>query len=314
MHLALQVQLIERYTSPGDIILDPMAGIGTILVACSLGRNVICVELEAKFCDMMRGNWEKVKQRGPQMGFEMGHAEIICGDARHLEGLLADAIITSPPYEASLEATSRHTKGGIPERDKKLGQTGTYGDIDAIITSPPYASTDPMADKEWFLKHREEFGGGGVTGDYVPKADCIITSPPYEGCGDDMRVVGLNSQKCRRDSERAVDYAPSQDNLGNLKGPDYLSQMLLVYEQCHKALRPGGLMVLVTKNFIRDKQIVRLDSDTIALCEKAGFALVEKLQRKLTQQSFWRTIYQQKYPDAPRIEYEDILVFKQEVD
>ena len=73
-------------------------------------------------------------------------------------------------------------------------------------------------------------------------------------------------------------------------------------------------MVLVTKNFIRDKQIVRLDLDTIALCEKAGFTLVERLQRKLTQQSFWRTIYQQKYPDAPRIEYEDILVFKQGVD
>lgn len=37
-----------------------------------------------------------------------------------------DAIITSPPYEAGLEGTSRHTKGGIASRDRKLAQTGTY--------------------------------------------------------------------------------------------------------------------------------------------------------------------------------------------
>jgi len=37
-----------------------------------------------------------------------------------------DFIITSPPYEASLEGTSRHTKGGIASRDPKLAQTGTF--------------------------------------------------------------------------------------------------------------------------------------------------------------------------------------------
>jgi len=51
-----------------------------------------------------------------------------------------DAVITSPPYEGSLEATSRHTKGGIASRDKKLAQTGTYADV--VITSPPYGDTN----------------------------------------------------------------------------------------------------------------------------------------------------------------------------
>jgi len=37
-----------------------------------------------------------------------------------------DAIITSPPYEGSLEGGSRHTKGGIASRDPALAQTGTY--------------------------------------------------------------------------------------------------------------------------------------------------------------------------------------------
>ena len=69
-------------------------------------------------------------------------------------------------------------------------------------------------------------------------------------------------------------------------------------------------MILVTKNFIREKQEIRLDLDTIKLCEQAGFQFVERHYRKLTSQSFWRTIYQQKYPDAPILDKEDILVFR----
>ena len=69
-------------------------------------------------------------------------------------------------------------------------------------------------------------------------------------------------------------------------------------------------MCLVVKNFIRDKKIVPLDLDTIKLCEQAGFKLIDRLKRKLTQQSFWRTIYHQKFPDVPKIEYEDVLIFR----
>ncbi len=86
--------------------------------------------------------------------------------------------------------------------------------------------------------------------------------------------------------------------------------MLRVYQQCHKVLKPDGLMVLVTKNFIRDRKEVRLDEDTISLCQRAGFRLIERHCRKLPAQSFWRTIYQQKYPEAPVLDKEDILVFQ----
>ena len=68
-------------------------------------------------------------------------------------------------------------------------------------------------------------------------------------------------------------------------------------------------MILVTKNFIRNKQIVRLDEDTIKLCGQAGFKFKERHYRELPAQSFWRVIYKQKYPDAPEIKYEDVLVF-----
>ena len=98
MSLPLQIWLIENYTKPGETILDPMSGSGTLMVCCSLGRNCILVELEEKFCKMMEANWEKVKQRGAQLGYTMGQAQIIQGDARNLEGLLVDKCLFSPPF------------------------------------------------------------------------------------------------------------------------------------------------------------------------------------------------------------------------
>jgi hypothetical protein len=101
-----------------------------------------------------------------------------------------------------------------------------------------------------------------------------------------------------------------EGEIGNLKSESYLSAMLQVYQQCFRVLKNGGLLVLVTKNFIRNKKIVPLDEDTIKLCEQAGFTFIERHYRRLTAQSFWRIIYQQKYPDAPVIDREDILVFR----
>ena len=74
--------------------------------------------------------------------------------------------------------------------------------------------------------------------------------------------------------------------------------MLQVYQSCFHVLKDGGLLILVTKNFIRNQKEVRLDTDTIKLCEQAGFKFLERHYRKLPAQSFWRIIYKQKYPDA----------------
>lgn len=53
MDAQLLIWLVNRYSEAGETILDPMAGSGTTMLACGLGRNVILVELEEKFCKMM---------------------------------------------------------------------------------------------------------------------------------------------------------------------------------------------------------------------------------------------------------------------
>lgn len=49
--LDLIVCLVEQFTDPGETILDPYAGSGSLGAACvALGRNAILVEREEKFC------------------------------------------------------------------------------------------------------------------------------------------------------------------------------------------------------------------------------------------------------------------------
>ena len=75
--------MIERYSKPGDLVLDPMAGTGVTMLAALMGRNVVCVELEQHFVDPMRRSWAKMQQH-PMLGFTTGSVCIIRGDARAL--------------------------------------------------------------------------------------------------------------------------------------------------------------------------------------------------------------------------------------
>lgn len=49
--VALMKWIIERYTKPGDLIIDPYAGSGPVLVAAKeLGRRAIGCEIELQYC------------------------------------------------------------------------------------------------------------------------------------------------------------------------------------------------------------------------------------------------------------------------
>lgn len=372
MVLPLQRWLIENYTKPSDIILDPMAGCGTVLIACTMGRHVITVELENKFIVMQNENWAKIQTLGPEMGYSMGMATILQGDARNLPDMLADVVISSPPYEAVIDGVG---EGPLVTSKKnksyKKMPSGYDTKVDVVISSPPYEGSDisqthmtsnqrgdpsnseyrpswkrkikdgycetkrPYADvimtsppyEEAMGKKHHSPRADKLAGEksnpvtYTDKVDVVLTSPPYEkSLGGDEESKGWeklaqdpSSNRYGRKSHPSIGQAYSattSDNIGNLKGESYLSAMLEVYQGCYRVLKPQGLVCLVTKNYIRNKQEIRLDLDTIKLCEQVGFELIERHYRKLANQSFWRTIYQQKYPDAPVLDKEDILVLR----
>lgn len=90
----------------------------------------------------------------------------------------------------------------------------------------------------------------------------------------------------------------------------YLSEMLRVYRECFKILKPEGLMILILKDFIRGGKRIPLGEDTIKLCQAAGFKYLKTYYRKIEHPSFWRVLQIQKFGESYRIDSEDILVLK----
>jgi modification methylase len=120
---------ITRYTRPGDLVADPMCGIGTTLVeAVHLGRDGLGVEYEERWAAVAAANVAHARRQGAT-----GSAQVIRGDARLLPGLIppgtagqAALVVTSPPYGPSVHGQvtaeqRRGTAGGVRKYDNRYG-------------------------------------------------------------------------------------------------------------------------------------------------------------------------------------------------
>jgi SAM-dependent methyltransferase len=113
---------IRRYSEPGDLVVDPMCGIGTTLVeAIHLGRDAIGVELEPRWAALAAGNVLRAKDQGAT-----GNALALRGDARRLGAGLLDEltgtvalIVTSPPYGPSVHGQVRKTPTRVETFDDR---------------------------------------------------------------------------------------------------------------------------------------------------------------------------------------------------
>lgn len=111
-------RIITAYTSPGDLVVDPMCGIGTTpLEAAALGRHCIGVDLEPRW----------VEVAGANLAFALTPeqrrlADVRVGDAKKLPDVLGDL----------------------------------NGQVDAIVTSPPYLCSVGMIDRDAWLSRRQD--------------------------------------------------------------------------------------------------------------------------------------------------------------
>ncbi|MEU5834161.1 DNA methyltransferase [Streptomyces diacarni] len=126
---ALAAHAIAAYTNPGDLVLDPMCGIGTTLVeAQHLGRRAIGIEYEPRWAHLAALNTASARREGATT-----HGEVIRGDAQ-LAGRLVPSgyhghvamVLTSPPYGASTHGRVRSTrdsgKSGVAKWDHRYSQ------------------------------------------------------------------------------------------------------------------------------------------------------------------------------------------------
>lgn len=97
---ALARRIVDEYSKTGDLVDDPMCGIGATLVeGVEVGRRCLGVEVEERWAELARANVAHVL--GPE---QAARCEVRVGDSRHLPDLLhdvagrVDLVATSPPY------------------------------------------------------------------------------------------------------------------------------------------------------------------------------------------------------------------------
>ncbi len=147
--------------------------------------------------------------------------------------------------------------------------------------------------------------GRGVLDEYTGKVALILTSPPYANAtlGDprggrgmavaracegrrltatDRAYAARTHKACRYGDATPclarLPYGSVQEVLTQAEetshrggGQDsYLSAMAVIYEACARMLKPGGFLVLVTKNLRAGGALRNLTGDTTLLCQHAG--------------------------------------------
>lgn len=299
------------------------------------------------------------KELRKPMGLEYGTASAQIGALRYGE---FSAAITSPPYgDIAAGAGGLNSKparragqqcgrkgGGSQAADQRYGRSEGQisqlkgGRMDAAITSPPYAKSlrGQQDGIDWDkAKQNGEFGQGHGKGrschaDYgtrpeqiaslpAGRLDGAVTSPPFEdrnACSDPK----YRSNRKNGGGTIHHEYGNAEGQIGNDSKETYWEAMRAVYGSCFLAIKPGGVLVVVVKDYVAKKQRVCLCDDTCRLLEFCGFVIVERVQALLvrsvvradlfvgettkttSRKSFFRRLAESK--GSPAIDFEEVII------
>jgi DNA modification methylase len=252
---------ISAYSEPGELVLDPMCGIGTTLVeAIHLGRSALGVELEPRWASLALANIAHARDQHAS-----GAAAVLEGDARELPHLLARKAQRFLTRLAGSGTVAAHPAGAIA----------------LVLTSPPYGCEIGELDKRAW------------------------------GTGHDLCL------------QQTRNYSGDRANLGHARDQRYLDAMADVYRASAAVLRPGGFLVVVTKDLRAQGALSDLAGQTIQLCRDAGLLYWQRViallatvgERELVPRpSFWQVLQLRKAIDRGErtqlVCHEDVLVFR----
>ena len=143
----LAQEFIEFFTKRKQIVLDPMVGTGSTLVAAlRAGRNSYGIELNQTYADIAQQVVEEEYEALGECTKDLV-AEVITGDANNIDNYVSiqqippiDYIITSPPYWDMLRARGAETqkkRRTSPELDvfysEDINDLGNVDDYDEFV-------------------------------------------------------------------------------------------------------------------------------------------------------------------------------------
>jgi len=112
MQLHLQKAIIDYVSKPGDTLLDPFGGTGSIMIGALEGRTCVLLELEDGYHQLEQRAYDMLKANHP----DMAPVILLQGDNRFLLPMPCNHIITSPPYASMLH--QRTIRKGKSEDDE----------------------------------------------------------------------------------------------------------------------------------------------------------------------------------------------------
>ncbi len=297
----LDFGLAEGFWDKESILGDCFGGVGTTGILCSYrGIRSVSVELEPRFYGLSMATRRLHRHKLARLGCPL--PVYLRGDSRHFAALVGQcgAVVTSPPWQESLGSQDKKFRAeGLGQGAGRWAQNRSPESV-ARLTAD-YGTTP-----------------GNLGNLPAGTLDGAVTSPPYED------GLGHGGKHCPLAEEKRLPAALANNGYGtpNLSGQTYWQAVAAIYAQVRLALKPGGVLAVVVKAFVKDKQIVDLPGQTAQLLTRLGFTvflevhasltheethpgLFGSVTRKRERKSFFRRLAEKK--GSPPIDHETVL-------
>lgn len=222
-----------------------------------------------------------------QIGSKQGYGSEP-GQIAVLPGGKLDAVISSPPYSGIAagagglntkpakhagQQSGRNASAHSQDTDQKYGKTEGQiaalkdNGVDGIVSSPPWQ------------KNTE---GGRKASKF--KSGAVLKNSRGNGASDAAVLA-----QAARDEEKT--YGDTEGQIGTTEGETYWHAMRDVYASCFQALKPGGYMAIVVKDYVKKGKVMPLCDDTMRLLVHVGFVEVERAHAMLVSESKHDTLF-----------------------
>ena len=110
--------IIEYVSEPDNILMDIMAGTGTLMVGALIGRSIICVEISEKFHQIQVAALEHLEKIAPGISGMISLVNLACQIYLPIPSL-ANHIIFSPQYVGILKKSANYRETDRLTREKQ---------------------------------------------------------------------------------------------------------------------------------------------------------------------------------------------------
>lgn len=309
MHWATAARVLEALTEPGDLVIDPFCGSGTVLVearvrgasAVGIDLNPLALRLAKLKSDPLHADLretlvitasavrarseERVQARDP-IRAKLPRSELVWYEPhvlKEMAGLFEEIKAVEDPrirealtlvFSSLVVKFSRQrsdTAEQVVERRLRKGLVSEFFERKA------FELAERLAELEGAIKGPRPKvieGDARHTHELAPRrAELVLTSPPYGGTYDYV------AHHQRRFAWLGIDPRRfAQAEIGARRRADFGErferELFGVLRSAHRALKPGGLCVMLMGDALYDEEVIPADELVAELGEQVGFTPV----------------------------------------